>query len=1274
MVRFYSLNARGLNTPQKRNIALHEAYKAKADVLFYQETHFKRSNHPNFLNKHYPYNFHAYSKTKSKGVSILISSKLAFQQHQVIADPQGRYLMVIATIENQQYSLINLYAPNDNQLQFITRTLTSLLEYQKGSCIVAGDYNCILDPNLDIQRNTKTTTTKQQEKITKKTRDLFHKLALVDVWRAKNPRNKEFSFYSPRHDMYSRIDYILTDRQTTTTTTKAWIGLRTWSDHAPVGIETDPTNIRKHLAPWRLNETLITNTEVQNQIKTILQEYFKHNTTPDMSPQTIWLAHKATLRGELINISKGIRKQNEERQNSLEQKIKQAEITYHKNPTQKLKKQIQKDKNDLTQLVLAKTEYRLKRLKQYYYTHSNKANRLLVNKLRIQQAKHRISHLTKNNSKITDPTQIANEFASYYKNLYNLENQRNEPQPTSTQIIDYLNSIQLPHPTLPQKEYLNAPITPEEVLQVITQLKIGKAPGPDGFTNVYYKTFKNIIASHLLKTFQAIMDTGNINPEFLQAHISTIPKPGKPQDSCPNYRPIALLNTDLKLYSKILAQRLNKILPSLINNDQVGFIMNRQAPDNTRKLHNILHIIKQQKLPALILSLDAEKAFDRIHWEYMKKTLSKFQLGNTFIKAILTLYTTPTAKVNISGILSDAFKISNGTRQGCPLSPLIFALMVEPLACKIRQNHRITGVPTQQNQQNIALFADDIILTLTNPNQAVPNLMHELTEFYHISWYKINPGKTQALPINLQPQLLQTLKQTYKFEWKEKTITYLGIKIPKDPEMMFSMNYTPLQKKLQKDYHSWRSQNISWWGRITTVKMNVLPRILYIFRTVQIQLPPRYIKLLQSQMNAFIWQGKKPRIAAKVLQQPNLSGGVGIPNLLYYYKASLLETAVRMHSPIAQRQWIAIETNFLNNLTLPELLWLPPKYRPKNQSILPTTKLILQNWDTINKNGKLGQFPSPITPITNMQLLIQDLSLKQWSDKGIRTIADLYTINTYLTFQQLQEKYQIPNKEYFTYNRITNVLQKNMQNYKKKRQPTRIEQLCRIAQNGPRGILSACYRFLLELPPDHKHPFMEKWERELQIEITPEQWSSILEVTSGATRCTNHLESYKKVLYRWHLTPTKINRITNTYSPLCWKGCGHTGTLLHMWWQCPPIAELWKQVYNLITIDLQKPLPNKPEVALLLHLPEKTSQTWRKLLFHIFNTTTMHIAKHWKTGGPCDINQIKQSLNQRATMEQMAAGKENKQEKCNMIWQPWTTYQEKENNIETPNGSVTSVG
>uniref|UniRef100_A0A6I8RW77 Reverse transcriptase domain-containing protein n=1 Tax=Xenopus tropicalis TaxID=8364 RepID=A0A6I8RW77_XENTR len=1115
-----------------------------------------------------------------------------------------------------------------------------------------------MDPTQDIARTVKKQITKQQAKTAQKLRDFFHKLALIDTWRAKNPEHKEFTYYSPRHSMHSRIDMIFTDRQTTTSITKAWIGIQNWSDHAPTGIEIARNRATSNIAPWRLNETLLSRQDDQNIIKQNIKEYFKNNKTEEIGPQCLWLAHKATLRGEFIAMAKKKRKESEKQRANIEHKIKLLEKQLSVKSTKQLTQEIQSLKKELNQILINKTEYRLKLLKQTYYTKSNKADKLLASQLRNKQAQTRIPYITENNKKISDPKKIADLFATYYTSLYNLALNNTEPKPTADNITQYLTSIKLPQPTQKQKESLNSPITIEEVHQVIKQLKIGKAPGPDGYTNLYYKIFAHELAPHLLQLFTDIMDTGIITPEFLQAHISTIPKPGKPADICQNFRPIALLNTDLKLYSKILAQRLNKILPTLIHTDQVGFVLGRQAPDNTRKIHALLQIIKQRKTPALLLSLDAEKAFDRIHWGYMIQTLKKFNLGTNFIKAVMTLYSAPSARVNAAGILSETFGITNGTRQGCPLSPLIFALMVELIACKIRENVNITGIQTQVGSQSIGLFADDIILTLSNPHISIPNVLQELKEFYHISWYKINGSKTQALQINISATETQRMKENFEFDWQDQSIKYLGVKITKDPELLFKANYLPLQKSLLNDYQKWKVHYISWLGRIVATKMNVMPRILYLFRTIQVQLPATYLKTLQSQMNNFIWANKKPRTASKIIQHSTTRGGLGVPSLVHYYRATLLDTAVQMHSPQQTKSWLDIENSFLNNITIPQILWIPKAQRPETPQILPITRTTILNWDKHNKKGKLGEFPSPITPIEALAHMTNNLSLRTWKEKGVNKISDLYLINVYRTFKELQEKFQIPNKEYYTYIRITHLLSKNMPSHRTIRHKTTMEQLCAL-EGRRKGSLSECYKLLLETPQDQKHPYMVKWEQDLKKTFTQEQWQEIYNITKGSTRCTNHIETHKKVLLRWYMTPEKINRMTSTYPDMCWRNCNQKGTLFHMWWECPQIKELWTQVFHWINTELQINISKTPETALLQYFPKQISRHNKKLLFHILNATTTEISRNWKTGGQNNLQQIILNIDKRALMEKMSARKDNKLTNYEKIWDPWNVYQSK---------------
>lgn len=156
------------------------------------------------------------------------------------------------------------------------------------------------------------------------------------------------------------------------------------------------------------------------------------------------------------------------------------------------------------------------------------------------------------------------------------------------------------------------------------------------------------------------------------------------------------------------------ILLTLINPDQVGLIKGRQVPDGTRRLINLISKLHHSKTPALLLSLDAEKAFDRIYWGFVFKTLAKFGFQGNILSAIQVLYSNTSARVLANGMLSKPFSNTNGTGQGCPLYPLIFAMVMVPLAQTIRSNSQVKGVTVAHIQYTINLFADDVILTLTD--------------------------------------------------------------------------------------------------------------------------------------------------------------------------------------------------------------------------------------------------------------------------------------------------------------------------------------------------------------------------------------------------------------------------------------------------------------------------------------------------------------------------------------------------------------------------------
>lgn len=161
------------------------------------------------------------------------------------------------------------------------------------------------------------------------------------------------------------------------------------------------------------------------------------------------------------------------------------------------------------------------------------------------------------------------------------------------------------------------------------------------------------------------------------------------------------------------------------------------------------------------------------------------------LSQIAGIYSNPTAQVKANGVLSDPFPITNGTRQGCPLSPLLFALSLEPFLSRIRLNPDIQGVLAEPMQHKISAYADDLLFSLTNPGVSLPNLLKEFETYGKMSNLKINFTKSEAMGISILTNALSNLQSSFGFRWTNSALTYLGTKIPSDLSLLFTNNFPP---------------------------------------------------------------------------------------------------------------------------------------------------------------------------------------------------------------------------------------------------------------------------------------------------------------------------------------------------------------------------------------------------------------------------------------------------------------------------------------------------
>ena len=571
-------------------------------------------------------------------------------------------------------------------------------------------------------------------------------------------------------------------------------------------------------------------------------------------------------------------------------------------------------------------------------------------------------------------------------------------------IDGFTEGVNIPQLNEEEQESLEKDLTLEELKDALASFADNKSPGEDGFTKEFYQTFFDLIGKDLLNSYNDSLHKGSLSISQKRGSITLIPKGDVNLTDLKNWRPITLLNVDYKLLSKVLAKRMELLLPKLIHTDQTGFINGRYIGQNIRLLCDIMELLDTKKSQGIFLFVDFDKAFDTLEWSFILKTLEAFNFGDNFKKWVSVLYNNVQSSVMNGGFMTNYFEISRGVWQGCPLSPSLFVLSVELLALKIRQNPNCGGIQLPNDQEvKISQFADDTTITTSNVD-SLKSHIQVIDWFGTVSGLKLNKKKTKAMWLGT---MKHSRSKILEYKSTKDPIKVLGTFLSYNQNKNVEENFMNRIRKMKTKLNLWLSRDLTLYGKSLLAKTLGVSQLIY--AASMLSVPTSVMKNVQKELFNFLWKNKKDKIKRLVMYQPLAEGGLNFVNFPAVVKSLRLAWISRFLSK-SRDSWKAISNHYLSiHGGLQFLLKCNYNADDINNNFPTFYRELLQFFQEFKNKSKIFSYGNFLL-WNNEAITIENKMLfwKSWFDKKIFFIQDILSGDgNLLTFEAFQNKFHI---------------------------------------------------------------------------------------------------------------------------------------------------------------------------------------------------------------------------------------------------------------------------
>jgi hypothetical protein len=394
----------------------------------------------------------------------------------------------------------------------------------------------------------------------------------------------------------------------------------------------------------------------------------------------------------------------------------------------------------------------------------------------------------------------------------------------------------------------------EEIDKIIKELPSNKSPGPDGSNGDFFKRCWPIIANDFYELcadfFEGLVCLRSINSSY----ITLVPKKDCPI-SIGDFRPISLLNSSIKLLTKLLAERLQQVIIPLVHVNQYGFIRTRTIQDCLAWAFEYIHLCKSHKKEVVIVKLDFEEDFDKIEHQAIIDILQSKGFGRRWVNWIKEILGSGTSSVLLNGVPGKVFHCRRGVIQGDPLSPLLFVLAADLLQSMVNQakTHVNLNLPLPSRAGNdfpIVQYADDTLVILEACPGQLLILKDLFASFATATGLKVNYNKTMMFPINISQEQLQNLATV--FECQQGSMPFTNLGLPLGTTKPKIEDFLPLVQRVEKRLTS-TSAFLSQAGKLEMVNLVLSSSAVY--HCCTLKLHKGVIEQIDKYRKHCLWRG-----------------------------------------------------------------------------------------------------------------------------------------------------------------------------------------------------------------------------------------------------------------------------------------------------------------------------------------------------------------------------------------------------------------------------------